>query len=94
MILEVAALDVKPGQEADFERAMAQARPLIAASRGFRGMSVRRCLERPNRYLLQVEWETLEDHTVGFRRSDLFAEWRLQIGHHFESAPNVEHFAQ
>jgi heme-degrading monooxygenase HmoA len=94
VILEVAALDVKPGQEADFERAMAQARPLIAASRGFRGMSVRRCLERPNRYLLQVEWETLEDHTVGFRGSDRYQEWRKLLHHFYDPFPTVEHYGE
>jgi heme-degrading monooxygenase HmoA len=79
VILEVAALDVKPGQEADFERAMA---------------SVRRCLERPNRYLLQVEWETLEDHTVGFRGSDRYQEWRKLLHHFYDPFPTVEHYGE
>jgi heme-degrading monooxygenase HmoA len=93
MILEVATLDVKPGQEADFERAMAQARPLIAATPGFRGLTLRRCIERPNRYLLLVDWNALEDHTVGFRGSDRYQEWRRLLHHFYDPFPTVEHYS-
>jgi heme-degrading monooxygenase HmoA len=94
MILEVAALDVRPGQEAAFEVAMAQARSLIAASPGFRDLSLRRCLERPSRYLLLVDWETLEDHTVGFRGSDRYHEWRKLLHHFYDPFPTVEHYGE
>ena len=66
-ILEHAVLDVVPGQELEFERAFAEARKIIAAADGFRSLRLARCLERPNRYLLLVEWESLEDHVEGFR---------------------------
>lgn len=94
MILEVAALDVRPGQEAAFEAAIAQAGPLIAATPGFRGMSVRRCLERPSRYLLQVDWDTLEAHTQGFRGSARYAEWRRLLHHFYDPFPTVEHYGE
>jgi heme-degrading monooxygenase HmoA len=93
MILEHALLDVKPGQEAAFEAAIAAARPLIAATPGFRSIAVRRCLETPNRYLLLVEWERLEDHTVGFRQSPRYAEWKALLHHFYAPFPIVEHFA-
>ncbi|MCC6467008.1 MAG: antibiotic biosynthesis monooxygenase [Alphaproteobacteria bacterium] len=93
MILEAAVLNVKQGQGAAFERAMAEARPLIAATPGFKGIEVRPCLETPGRYLLLVWWEKLEDHTVGFRQSDRYREWRERLHHFYEPFPLVEHYA-
>ena len=93
MILESALLDVKPGEEAAFEAALREARPLIAATPGFRSIAVKRCLETPNRYLLLVEWETLEDHTVGFRQSTRYEKWRALLHHFYDPFPRVEHFS-
>ncbi len=93
MILESALLDVKPGEEAAFEAAIREARPLIAATPGFRTIAVRRCVETPNRYLLLVEWEKLEDHTIGFRQSARYQQWRALLHHFYEPFPTVEHFA-
>jgi len=92
MILETAVLDVKPGRAADFEAAMAAARPLIAASPGFRGIEVRPCLERAGRYLLLVWWERLEDHTEGFRGSARYQEWRALLHDFYDPFPTVEHY--
>lgn len=92
MILEAALLSVKPGLEAAFEAAMVEAKPLIAASPGFRGMTVRPCIEQAGRYLLLVEWDRLEDHTEGFRKSDRYAKWRAALHHFYEPFPAVEHF--
>lgn len=92
MILESAVLDVKPGQAAAFEAAMAAARPLIAASPGFRGIEVRPCLEREGRYLLLVWWERLEDHTEGFRGSARYRDWKALLHHFYEPFPTVEHY--
>jgi heme-degrading monooxygenase HmoA len=93
MILEAALLSVKPGMEPAFEAAMADARPLIAASPGFRGIEVRPCLEQPGRYLLLVSWDRLEDHTDGFRKSDRYPLWREKLHHFYDPFPTVEHFA-
>lgn len=92
MILEAAILSVRPGEEAAFERAMVEARGLIAASPGFRGIEVRPCLERPGQYLLLVRWETLEDHTEGFRGSDRYQAWKARLHHFYEPFPTVEHY--
>jgi len=92
MILEHAVLDVRPGQEAAFEAAMRAARPLIAATPGFHGIEVRRSLEAPHRYLLLVAWDTLEDHTVGFRQSERYAGWRALLHRFYDPFPTVEHY--
>lgn len=92
MVLETAILDVKPGRAAAFEAAMAAARPLIAASPGFRGIEVRPCLERAGRYLLLVWWERLEDHTEGFRGSARYQEWRAILHDFYDPFPTVEHY--
>ncbi len=92
MILEHAVLNVRPGQQAEFEAAYAVARPLIAGAGGCRSVRVERCLETPGRYLLLVEWDSLEDHTEGFRGSDAFQEWRRLLHHFYDPAPVVEHF--
>ena len=92
MILEAAQLSIKPGREAAFEAAMRQARPLIEASPGFGGIEVRRCIERPAGYLLLVWWQTLEDHTVGFRGSDRYQQWRALLHDFYAPFPVVEHY--
>lgn len=92
MILEVAQLQVKPGEEAAFEAAMRRAAPVIAGAAGYIAHELRRCIETPGRYLLLVRWESLEAHTVGFRESPAFVEWRAIIGSFFASAPAVEHY--
>lgn len=94
MILEAALLDVRPGEEAAFEAALRQARPLIAATPGFRSIAVRRGIETPNRYLLLVEWDRLEDHTIGFRQSPRYAEWRALLHRFYDPFPRVEHFGE
>ena len=92
MILEAAVLNVRPGEAARFEAAMARARPLIEASPGFRGMELRRCIEEPERYLLLVRWDRLEDHMDGFRRSDRYAQWRAALHHFYDPSPAVWHY--
>ncbi|MFF2625784.1 antibiotic biosynthesis monooxygenase family protein [Kitasatospora griseola] len=96
MILESALLDVRPGQEDDFLAAFAEARPLIAAQPGFRSLGLRRCLDEgsTSRFLLQVEWETLEDHTEGFRRSPEYGRWRELLHHYYDPFPTVEHYGE
>lgn len=92
-VLEHAVLDVRPGQEAAFEAAFAEATQIIAASPGFVDLRVSRCLERPNVYLLLVRWRRLEDHTEGFRGSPAYARWRELLHHFYDPFPTVEHFA-
>ena len=92
MILEVAILNVKPGRGAAFEVAMATARPLIAATKGFEGLELRPCIEDSNRYLLLVRWARIEDHTEGFRGSDRYLDWKAALHDFYESFPTVEHY--
>ncbi|MDT0203522.1 antibiotic biosynthesis monooxygenase [Nocardioides sp. AE5] len=92
MILEHALLPVVPGREDEFERAFAEARRIITGMKGCRSVALRRCVETPNRYLLLVEWETLADHTEGFRGSAAYDEWRALLHHFYEPFPVVEHF--
>jgi heme-degrading monooxygenase HmoA len=93
MILEVADIRIAPGRQADFERAAHHGiRTVIAKSKGFLGYQVRHCIETPERYLLLLEWATLEDHTVGFRGSAAHAEWRNIVADFFAAPPHVEHF--
>ena len=94
MVLERAQFRITPGREEEFEQAFEQAQRLLAGSHGFSGATLSRGVESPSAYLLLVEWETLEDHTVGFRESPAFGEWRGLIGHLFDGAPDVEHFVQ
>jgi heme-degrading monooxygenase HmoA len=92
VILEVAPLDVRPGLEADFERAFGQAREVIAQSPGFVSLELERSVERPSRYLLLVRWERLEDHTVGFRQGPLYPRWKALLHHFYDPFPTVEHY--
>jgi heme-degrading monooxygenase HmoA len=92
MVLEHAVLTVCSEQAAAFEEALVKARAVISAAVGFLSLTVRRGIESPDHYLLLIEWESLEDHTVGFRQSDAFVEWRGHIGPFFESPPVVDHY--
>jgi heme-degrading monooxygenase HmoA len=91
MILEIAQIDVKPGLEEEFEAGVSKAVPIFKRAKGCKGMELRRSIEHPNRYRLFVKWETVENHTVDFRGSADFQEWRKLVGHCFAEAPQVEH---
>ena len=93
MILELADIRIAPGQQAAFDEAIARGVATVASkAQGFRGYSVHKGIESPERYVLQIWWDTLEDHTVGFRQSPAFAEWRAIVGPFFAAPPAVEHF--
>lgn len=93
MILELADIRIHPGQNAAFEEAIGLgATTVIPRAQGFQGYKVHRGIENPERYVLQIWWDTLEDHTVGFRQSELFTEWRAIVGPFFAGPPVVEHF--
>ena len=91
MILEIAQIDVKPGLESEFEAGVQKAAPLFKRAKGCGGMLLQRSIEQPSRYALVVRWETVEAHTVDFRGSADFAEWRKLVGHCFAQPPQVEH---
>jgi heme-degrading monooxygenase HmoA len=93
-VLEVARLDVKPGETAAFESAFAEAQRIIASMRGYRWHQLQRCVENDHRYLLLVSWERLEDHTEGFRGSPEYLEWRRLLHHFYDPFPTVEHYRQ
>jgi heme-degrading monooxygenase HmoA len=92
MVLEHALLDVISGLEVEFEEAFSRARDVISKSPGFISLKIVRGIERPSSYLLFVEWESLEDHTIGFRQSARYAEWRELLHHFYDPFPVVEHF--
>lgn len=92
MILEVAMLQVKPGEGPAFERAFAEAQDIIASMPGYLSHQLQRCLEVPDKYVLLVEWETLEHHTVGFRQSQPYQEWKRLLHRFYDPFPTVEHF--
>jgi quinol monooxygenase YgiN len=91
MVLEIAQIDVKPGMESEFEAGVKAAAPIFKRTKGCHGMELQRSVEKPSRYRLFVEWETVENHTVDFRGSPDFQEWRKLVGHCFAAAPDVEH---
>ncbi len=92
MILEVAVLNIRPGLSTEFEQSFAQAQSIISSMPGYVRHEVRRCLEDGNKYLLLVWWEDLESHTVGFRQSPRYQEWKRLLHHFYDPFPVVEHF--
>ena len=93
MILEVATLDVKPGMDAEFEEAFASAQKIIETMHGYLSHELQRCIERENRYILLVKWESIEDHTQGFRNSAEYQQWRQLLHHFYDPFPSVEHYS-
>ncbi|MEH0984231.1 antibiotic biosynthesis monooxygenase family protein [Micromonospora sp. CPCC 205556] len=92
MVLEVALIDVLPGHEDDFAAAYAQARPLLAGAEGCWSVRMTRGIETPTRFVLLVEWDSVEAHDQNFRATEAFGKWRALIGPHFAGPPRVEHF--
>lgn len=94
MILELADIRIHPGQQAAFDEAIEHGlTTVISRAKGFQGYKVIKGIESPERYILQIFWATLEDHTVGFRESPMFAEWRAIVGPFFAGPPHVEHYS-
>ena len=91
MILEIAQIEVKAGMEPAFEEGVTKAAPIFQRAKGCKGMELQRSLEQPSRYRLFVRWQALENHTVDFRGSADFQEWRKLVAHCFASPPEVEH---
>mgnify|MGYP001301419499 FL=1 len=94
MILEVAMLQVKPGLTNDFEHNFMKASSLISKMKGYMNHELQKCIEDRNKYILLVRWETLEDHTIGFRGSEEYKEWKRLLHHFYDPFPTVEHFEE
>jgi quinol monooxygenase YgiN len=94
MVTEIAQIDVKPGMEAEFETGVKAAAPLFQRAKGCTSMALERSVEKPSRYRLFVGWQTVENHTVDFRGSADFQEWRKLVAHCFAAPPEVEHVQQ
>ena len=92
MILEVAVLDIIPGQEGEFRLSFAKAQRLVASMKGYLGHELNKCIEKRSRYLLLVRWEELSDHTLGFRGSPEYQEWKQLLHHYYDPFPEVEHY--
>jgi heme-degrading monooxygenase HmoA len=92
MILEVAILQVKNGEEQNFERDFTIASQFIQSISGYVSHSLRKCIEEKSKYILLVDWEKLEDHTIGFRESEAYLEWRKLLHHYYYPFPVVEHY--
>ncbi|UUZ79575.1 antibiotic biosynthesis monooxygenase [Paenibacillus sp. P26] len=92
MILEAAVLQVKPGLAGEFEESFRKASSIISSMKGYISHELQKCLEQENQYLLLVRWETLEDHTAGFRGSEAYQEWKKPLHHFYDPFPTVEHY--
>jgi heme-degrading monooxygenase HmoA len=93
MILELVDIRIHPGQNAAFDEAIARGlRNVIAHAKGFQGFKVNKGIENPERYILQIFWDSVDNHMVDFRQSEAFAQWRAIVGPYFASPPVMEHF--
>ena len=92
MITEIAILNIKKAQSAAFEKAFEIAQPIIASTKGFIKHELQKCMEQEDKYVLIVKWETLENHTKGFRKHEKYLEWKKLLHHFFDPFPVVEHY--
>ena len=92
MILEVAVLEVKPGKENNFESDFFKAQLIICSMNGYISHQLQRCIEKENRYILLVNWQTLESHTEGFRCSPEYQKWKMLLHHYYDPFPQVQHY--
>jgi len=92
MITEIALLKIRPGQAAAFEEAFTNAQPIIESMNGYIQHELQLCLEEKDKYMLVVRWKTVEDHTIGFRQSEGYKEWKRLLHHFYDPFPVVEHY--
>jgi heme-degrading monooxygenase HmoA len=92
MILEVAILNIKKGFSDDFEINFKKAEKIISSMKGYISHNLKKCIEEENKYILLVNWQTIEDHEIGFRKSDEYKEWKELLHHFYEPFPIVEHY--
>ncbi|MFX0557824.1 antibiotic biosynthesis monooxygenase family protein [Maribacter sp. CXY002] len=92
MILEIATFDVKPNHLNEFKEATHKAKAVISQSKGFLNLDFKQCMETETKFVALISWETLQDHTIGFRESELFIQWRAIMSPYFNTPPVAEHF--
>ena len=92
MILEVATLHIKEGLSPEFEINFQRAEKIIASMKGYISHQLKKCVEQDYKYILLVNWETIEDHEIGFRKSEEYQEWKALLHHFYEPFPTVEHY--
>ncbi|PQJ69425.1 antibiotic biosynthesis monooxygenase family protein [Polaribacter butkevichii] len=92
MVLEVAILNIKEGLSKDFEAAFKQAEKVISTQKGYVSHQLKKCVEQENKFILLVNWETIEDHEDGFRKSNEYQKWKELLHHFYKPFPTVEHY--
>ena len=92
MILEMVTLNIKKGQSVDFEKKFQEAQKIISSMKGYISHELKKCIEKDDKYILLVNWETIEDHEIGFRKSNEYQEWKALLHHFYEPFPLVEHY--
>lgn len=92
MILEVAILELKQGASQEFEIAFKKAEIIISSIKGYISHELQKCIEKEDKYILLVNWQTIEDHEIGFRKSEIYKEWKALLHHFYEPFPIVEHY--
>jgi heme-degrading monooxygenase HmoA len=94
MIVEVAILTIKQGQKTMFQEAFKKAEPILSSMDGYISHSLQTCIEKDHQYILLVKWETIEDHTIGFRKSTKYQEWKKLLHHFYDPFPEVLHYSK
>lgn len=92
MVLEVAILNIIEGETVNFEKAFNEAKKIISSMPGYISHELQKCIESNHQYILLVKWNTLEDHTIGFRKSKEYQQWKALLHHFYNPFPTVEHY--
>ncbi|MXV50752.1 antibiotic biosynthesis monooxygenase [Pedobacter sp. HMF7647] len=92
MITELATLYVKPNRQKQFETDFEIAGQYISSIDGYISHSLQKCVEQDDKYILLVSWRSLDDHTIGFRKSEVYLKWKELLHHYYDPFPVVEHF--
>jgi heme-degrading monooxygenase HmoA len=92
LILEVAILNIKKGLSNEFEQSFDKAQKIISSMKGYINHELKKCIEVEDKYILLVNWETIEDHEIGFRQSAQYQEWKNLLHHYYDPFPTVEHY--
>jgi quinol monooxygenase YgiN len=91
MVTEIARFTAQPGQEDKLREGLTNAMAVFHRDPACHGITLRRCVEEPNVFMYQIEWESLELHHA-FRASPLFAEYRSHITGFFQDPIELRHY--
>src|SRR6476659_53836 len=93
MVVEYIRYTIPADRAAAFEDAYARAGAILTADDHCLGHEIARGVENPERYVVRIEWDSVEGHEQGFRKSAAFGEFFALVKPFFEAIEEMTHYS-